>query len=159
MQRPLVSIGADHRGFKLKQVLMSAMSDWGFKVNDVGAFSARRIDFPPMAFQVAESVAKRPKKVVGVLLCGSGIGVAIAANKVKGVRAALVMNQTMAKQAVTHDRANVLVLPADFLTAQQAQQLLKAFLHSLPDTDSAHKRRVAQITAYERRVYKSNSIQ
>lgn len=155
MVRPLVSIGADHRGFKLKQLLTSALSDWGFKVNDVGVYSARRSDFPLVAFQVAESVARRPSKVVGVLLCGSGIGVAVAANKVKGVRAALVMNQAMAQQAVAHDRVNVLVLPADFITAAQARRLLKTFLQTLPDKDVAHQRRVAQISAYERRVFKS----
>lgn len=149
MTTQVIHIGSDHRGFKHKQSLISALTDWGMTVRDAGAFSQERADFPPVAFTVAEAVAKHPKTSRGVLLCGSGIGMAIAANKVKGVRAALVMNVAMAQQAVEHDQANILVLPANFVTTAQARQMLKAFLAAQPQAESAYKRRVKQISTYE----------
>lgn len=150
MAKPQVIIGADHKGFALKQELIAALTDWGYGVKDVGAYSDHRTDFPPMAFSVAQHVAKHAKKSVGVLLCGSGIGMAIAANKVKGARAALVMNTSMAKQGVEHDQANILVLPAVYMTKRQAKQALKAFLSARPDSDPAYHRRVKLITKFER---------
>lgn len=150
MTKPKVMIGSDHRGFALKQELLSALTDWGYRVKDVGAYSDHRTDFPPVAFSVAQSVARQPKKTVGVLLCGSGIGMAIAANKVKGARAALVMNTSMAKQGVEHDQSNILVLPALYITKRQATAMLKAFLSAHPDPDPSYHRRVKQITQFER---------
>lgn len=150
MAKPKVIIGADHKGFKLKQELIATLTDWGYSVKDVGAYSDHRTDFPPMAFSVAQFVAKHPKKSVGVLMCGSGIGMAIAANKVKGARAALVMNTPMAKQGVEHDQANILVLPALYMTKRQAREALKAFLVAQPDPDPSYHRRVKLITQFER---------
>ncbi len=145
-----VVIGADHKGFALKQELIAVLTDWGYSVKDVGTYSDQRTDFPPIAFSVAQLVTKRPKITVGVLLCGSGIGMAIAANKVKGARAALVMNTAMATQGVEHDQANILVLPALYLTTRQAKQVVKAFLSAHPDRDPAYHRRVKLITKFER---------
>lgn len=149
MMKQQVIIGADHKGFALKQELIAALTDWGYSVKDVGTYSDHRTDFPPIAFSVAQHVAKH-KKSTGVLLCGSGIGMAIAANKVKGARAALVMNTAMAKQGVEHDQANILVLPAVYLTKRQAKDALKAFLSAQPDADPAYHRRVKLITKFER---------
>lgn len=154
MRQLVVHIGSDHRGFKLKQALISAMTDWGMAVRDAGAYSDRRTDFPPVAFQVAEAVVKHPG-ARGVLMCGSGIGMDMAANKVLGARAALVNNNSMAKQAVEHDQANIIVLPANYVTVAQAKRLLKTFLQAQPDSDVAHRRRVKQISAYERSVKRS----
>lgn len=150
MGKPRVSIGADHRGFELKQHLVSALSDWGYQIHDAGVFSNRRTDFPVVAFAVSQDVAKQRGKSVGVLLCGSGTGMVIAANKVKGIRAALVLNPYMAKQAVEHDQANVLVLPALLIKPAQAKRLLKTFLTSTPAADPAYTRRVQQISKFER---------
>lgn len=150
-KKPKVVIGADHKGFALKQELVSTLTDWGYTVKDVGTYSEHRTDFPPMAFSVAQQVARHPKQTVGVLLCGSGIGMAIAANKVRGARAALVMNSVMATQGVEHDQANILVLPAVFLTKTQAKLALKAFLTAQPDSDPAYHRRVKLISQYERK--------
>lgn len=150
MPKPRIFIGADHHGFTLKQELIAALTDWGYSVKDVGAYSDHRTDFPPMAFSVAQQVAKQPKKSLGLLMCGSGIGMAIAANKVKGARAALVMNPSMAKQGVEHDQANILVLPARYMTKKQAKQALQAFLTAQPNPDPAYHRRVKLITQFER---------
>lgn len=146
-----VSIGTDHQGYHLKQVLLSTLTDWGYGVIDAGVFSQRRSDYPPIAFSVARAVAKQPQQIRGVLLCGSGIGMAIAANKVKGARAALVMNSQMATQAVEHDQANILVFPASYLNSRQVVHILKAFLKARPDIDTAHRRRVKQIHQFEQR--------
>lgn len=154
MPKLVVHIGSDHRGFKLKQALISAMTDWGVVVRDAGAFSDRRTDFPPVAFAVAEAVATHPA-VRGVLMCGSGVGMDMAANKVDGARAALVTNASMVKQAVEHDQANILVLPANYVTVAQAKRLLNTFLQAQPDKDAAHRRRVKQISAYERSAKRS----
>lgn len=143
-------IGSDHRGFKLKRALIDALSDWGVVVHDAGTFSDHRTDFPPIAFKVAEAVAKHSTNVRGVLMCGSGIGMDMAANKVPGARAAMVTNISTAKQAVEHDQANILVLAANDVTVTQAKRLLKTFLQAQPDQDAAHKRRVKQISTYER---------
>lgn len=150
MAKLQVIIGADHKGFALKQELIAALTDWGYQVKDVGTYSDHRTDFPPIAFSVAQHVSKHAKKSVGVLLCGSGIGMAIAANKVKGARAALVMNAAMAKQGVEHDQANILVLPAVYMTKRQGKQVLKAFLAASPDADPAYHRRVKLISKFER---------
>lgn len=150
MKELVVHIGSDHRGFKLKRALISSMSDWGIVVHDAGTFSDHRTDFPPVAFKVAEAVANHSPNVRGVLMCGSGIGMDIAANKVVGARAALVTNLNTAKQAVEHDQANILVLAALDVSVVQARRWLKTFLQAQPDQDPAHKRRVKQISAYER---------
>ncbi|MGQ9707768.1 MAG: ribose 5-phosphate isomerase B, partial [bacterium] len=101
-----IALGADHRGFTLKQELLHYLNRLGYKVKDQGTFSAESADYPDFAFAVARAV-KSGRVQRGVLVCATGIGMSIAANKVRGVRAALCWNEKMARLARKHNNANV----------------------------------------------------
>jgi len=138
-----IALGADHRGFALKEKLALYLKRLGFKVDDRGTFTPERVDYPDFALAVAEAVA-RGQAQRGILICATGIGMSIAANKVRSVRAALCLNTRMARLAREHNNANVLCLGADFLTAAQAKGVVRVFL----GTDFAggrHSRRVRKI--------------
>lgn len=143
-------IGADHGGFKLKQEIIpwlgEIMPDW--TIYDQGASELDPDDdYPQYAFAVAEQVAQNEGHM-GILICRSGNGMAIAANKVKGVRAALCFSPEHASKAREHNHANILVLDADYLTADQNKEIVEAFFNTAPG-DGRHVRRVGEIERYE----------
>ncbi|MGH9601510.1 MAG: ribose 5-phosphate isomerase B, partial [Terriglobales bacterium] len=109
-----VSIGADHAGFELKEKIRKLLGDQGIEVVDEGTHSADSVDYPDYARKVAESVARKQAQR-GILVCGSGIGMAMAANKVHGIRAAHVTSEQEARMSREHNDANVLTLGARFL--------------------------------------------
>lgn len=120
-----IVIGADHRGFKYKQFIMQGMS--GYNWVDVGAFDAERSDFPLFVEKACSSIVGKQAQL-GVLLCGSGVGMSIMANRFAGIYAALVWNEQVAQKAKEHNDANVLVIPADFVTEQQTVSIIQAWL-------------------------------
>lgn len=122
-----IAIGADHRGFALKQAIIEHFKEHEF--DDKGACSTERSDYPVFAGAVTSAVISK-RAEVGILLCGSGIGMSIAANRVKGIYAGLCWSPAIATKAKENDGINVLVLPADFLTAAEAYLVIDAWLNA-----------------------------
>jgi len=120
-----ISIGADHRGFTLKKKLIDTLVDYTW--HDAGAFDDQRTDYPIFARKVCNDISSGLASV-GVLICGSGIGMAIAANRYKGIYAALCWNVAIAQVARQDDGSNLLVLPSDFVTPEQAVEMFKVWI-------------------------------
>jgi ribose 5-phosphate isomerase B len=143
-----IAFGADHAGFELKRDLAAAAAQQGHEILDVGTFTAAAVDYPDIAEAVA--IAIRNGQVDrGVIVCGSGAGVAVAANKFPGIRAAVCHDTYTAKQAVEHDDLNVLCLGARVIGAAVAKLLTETFLAATFSADERHMRRVAKIDAIE----------
>lgn len=143
-----VIIGSDHGGFRLKNDLVDFLKRKKFIVKDFGAYSEDSCDYPLIAFKVAREVA-REKNTRGILICKSGIGNSIAANKVKGIRAALVFNLTSAKLSRQHNDANILVLGARFTKEELAKRIALIWLKT-KFVGGRHLRRINQIKRIER---------
>ena len=142
-----IALAADHAGFEEKEKLKNTLADLGVDFDDMGTASSDSVDYPDYALKVARAVATGEYEQ-GVLVCGSGTGMAIAANKVHGVRAAVAWSPDIARLARQHNDANVLSLPARFIGDDQAKEILKAWF----DADfegGRHERRVEKITAAE----------
>lgn len=139
----VIPIGADHAGFALKERLKQELRSLGFEPLDLGTTSADSTDYPDYAHPVAEQV-ERGEVRRGVLLCGTGLGMACAANRHHGVRAAVAWTPEVARLARAHNDANILVLPARFVTEQQGLEILRAWL-SEPFEGGRHQRRVDKI--------------
>lgn len=139
----VIPIGADHAGFELKERLKQELQKLGYEPLDLGTHSADSTDYPdyahPVARQVETGAAKR-----GILLCGTGLGMAYAANRHHGVRAAVVWTPEVAKLARAHNDSNVLVLPARFVTEADGLEILRAWL-TTPFEGGRHERRVHKI--------------
>ena len=121
-----IAIGSDHRGLELKQKVIKLVTDAGNEYKDFGAYSEARVDYPNIAEAVGKAVASGQYDR-GILICGTGIGMCIAANKVKGIRAGLAVNEFMAVRSRQHNNANILCLGAENDESQLAQ-MVKAFL-------------------------------
>ena len=142
-----VAIGADHAGFELKNVLGDALRRTGHEVCDCGTNSAESTDYPDYAGRVAQAVASGTAER-GVLVCGSGVGMSIAANKVRGIRAALGVTPEEVRLTRAHNDANILTLGARFTDSALAGELLRTFLET-PFEGGRHQRRVAKIAEME----------
>lgn len=138
-----IAIGADHAGYEYKSFLKKKIEGWGHKVVDLGTDGPDSVDYPDFAHPVAELVDKKKAKL-GVLICGSANGVAMAANKHQNVRAAISWETQLAKLARTHNNANVICIPARFVTKRLAANMVKAFL-TTDFEGGRHKRRVGKI--------------
>ena len=136
----LLALGSDHAGFDLKQRIREHLEKQGVKLKDLGTMSEESADYPDFARAVAEHVANNQTRF-GILICASGVGMSIAANKVPGVRAALVLNEEMARLARQHNDANVLCLGQKFVSPDAAMQIIEAFLNSNFE-GGRHERRV-----------------
>lgn len=148
---PKVFIGADHGGFELKEKIKTHLIERGYQVEDCGATSLNPDDdYPEFAFAVAEKVAA-DQYSRGILLCRSGVGMTIAANKVPGARAATLHSEAEAAHARSHDDVTIAALPADFLTEQQIFATLGVFLVTPFSEEERHTRRLQKITAFEGR--------
>lgn len=143
----VISFGADHGGYAQKEVLVAYLKNAGYEVIDNGAFSEESVDYPDFAKLVADDVACG-KASFGILVCGTGIGMAIAANKVKGVRAANVTSASFAKLAREHNDANVLTLSGRFVSVEENKAAVDMFLSS-EFQGGRHSRRVDKITSIE----------
>jgi ribose 5-phosphate isomerase B len=139
----VIPIGADHAGFELKERLKRELKTLGFEPLDLGTHSTDSTDYPDYAHPVAERV-ERGEARRGVLLCGTGLGMAYAANRHPGVRAAVAWTPEIARLARAHNNANVLVLPARYVTEQEGLAILRAWLDA-PFEGGRHERRVQKI--------------
>lgn len=138
-----LAIASDHAGFDLKEVLKKSLSEKGFALQDFGAYSSDSVDYPDFAHPLAASVEKGENDL-GILICGSGNGVCITANHHAGIRAALAWNEEIASLARQHNNANVLCLPARFISEEEALNIVMAYL-SMEFEGGRHQRRVEKI--------------
>ena len=142
MNNKSIAIGADHAGFEYKQLLLEVLKD--NEVNDYGTYSADSVDYPDFAHPVASAVEKGEKDF-GVLICGSANGVAMTANKHQGVRAAICWNEELAELARSHNNANVLCIPARFVSPELAKSITTKFLNTSFE-GGRHDNRVQKIS-------------
>jgi ribose 5-phosphate isomerase B len=146
-KKPRIALGADHAGFHTKEIIRGFLEGQGYAVNDVGTWSEESVDYPDYARKVAEAVAGG-RAQLGILACGTGIGMAIAANKVPGIRAATVHDPGTAWAAREHNNANVLTLGGRVVDAAQAVEIVRGFL-SASFAGGRHQRRIDKIAAME----------
>ncbi len=139
-----VVVGSDHAGFELKEYLKSLLTAWGHEVTDVGTTSTASVDYPEYGAAVGKKVVELGGDARGLAVCGSGIGISMAANKVAGVRAALVSEPTAARLSREHNDANVICLGERLIGRAVAEEALKMFL-ATPFAGGRHQRRVAQL--------------
>jgi ribose 5-phosphate isomerase B len=138
-----ISLGADHRGFELKEKIKQYLTELGHEVTDFGTDSTESVDYPDFGFKVAEAVAKGEVDF-GVLVCWTGNGMNIAANKVKGARSALCLNDEMAMLARAHNNANVLALASNFVSEKTAKMILDVWM-TTEFEGGRHTRRLEKI--------------
>ena len=143
-----IALGADHAGFELKEKLRGYLQQKGIAVDDRGTKSPESVDYPDYARMVSEDVIAR-RADFGILVCGSGIGMSIAANKVPGIRAVNAHDETEAHLAREHNNANVLTLGGRFLDENAAHKIIDKWL-STPFAGGRHAQRVDKIAAIER---------
>jgi ribose 5-phosphate isomerase B len=145
-----IVIGSDHAGFALKNAMGDVLRGMGNAVLDVGAFNENPSDYPDFAEAVGRAVLDgRAER--GVLICGSGVGASVAANKLVGIRAAVCHDTYSAHQGVEHDDMNVLVLGSRIIGVKLAEDLVKAFLGAQFTNEERHKRRLAKIAVLEQK--------
>jgi ribose 5-phosphate isomerase B len=138
-----IAIGGDHAGFEYKEAIKKALEEEGHSIKDFGPYSAESVDYPDFVHPLASAIAKG-EQILGILICGSGNGVAMTANKHEGVRAALCWNEELSALARAHNNANILCLPARFIPLDEAQKLVQTFLkHDFEG--GRHQRRVEKI--------------
>ena len=142
-----IAIGADHAGYRLKELIREHLENTGHDVNDFGAHSLdKKDDYPDFAFPVAKSVSAGGSDI-GILVCSTGIGMSITANKVAGIRAALVVTEEFARTARSHNHANIITLPGNgYLDDTQAVKIVDAYLGA-EEEEGRHQRRVDKIHA------------
>jgi len=138
-----IALGADHRGFALKEELKRWLTARGHEIVDFGPASADRVDYPDYAFKVADAVV-RHQADRGILICSTGIGMSIAANKVRGVRAVLADSVRLARLSREHNDANVLCLGADFVSAAETRRIVSVWLRT-EFAGGRHARRVRKL--------------
>jgi ribose 5-phosphate isomerase B len=142
-----IAIGSDHAGYEDKEKIKRQLEELGVEYEDVGTVSTESTDYPIYAKKVAEKVAKGEVEQ-GILVCGSGNGMQMAANKVKGVRAALAWNEETARLAREHNDSNVLSIPARMISPEEVSKVVKSYLEAKFE-GGRHARRVEKITEIE----------
>lgn len=151
-----VYLGSDHAGFRAKERIKAMLERMDVSYEDLGATKLdKNDDYPDYAFPVAAAVARSKGKARGVLVCGSGVGVDMVANRVRGARSVLATTSYMAQQGVQHDNANILSLAARVNTQRQMERFVKIFLAAKFSTAKRHQRRSDKITNYEKKWLKS----
>ena len=145
-----IFIGSDHAGFALKEKVKKKKKKKGYEVWDFGCFSDESCDYPDFAERVARKVAKS-RKAIGILFCGTGIGMCITANKIKGIHAALIHNEFTGKSAREHNNANVICLGARVIGLKTAKTAINTFLNA-EFQGGRHARRVRKIRRIEKNV-------
>jgi RpiB/LacA/LacB family sugar-phosphate isomerase len=150
-----IAVGADHAGFELKEDVEAALRALGHDVLDVGTDSKAPVDYPDFAEKVGLAVVeKRAER--GILICGSGVGASVAANKIRGVRASVCHDTYSAHQGVEHDDLNVLVLGGRVVGPALAMDLVQAFVSASFSGEERHARRLAKVLALEDRTHPSS---
>jgi ribose 5-phosphate isomerase B len=139
----MIPIGCDHAGFQTKQAIIEHLTSLGYEVIDYGCYSEDSIDYPDYAHPVAEHIEKNPG-TLGILLCGSGNGISMTANKHQQIRSALCWKKEIAELARQHNDANIITLPARFISIEEAIEMVDAFLNT-PFEGGRHATRVDKI--------------
>ncbi len=145
-----IVIGADHAGFPLKGLVIDQLRTWGHAIDDVGTHSTEPVDFPDVAQALCAKILAGSADR-GIMVCGTGVGACIAANKIPGIRAALCHDVYSARQCVEHDDVNVMCVGAQIVGDQLAYDLIKAYLAAVFSTEEHFRRRVAKLAELERR--------
>ena len=140
----LIPIGSDHAGYTMKETLMVYLRSLGHEVKDYGCFSQDSIDYPAFAHPVAKHISAHPQSL-GILLCGSGNGISMTANKHAAIRCALCWDEEIAQLARQHNDANIVALPARFISDEKAKVIVKIFLETNFE-GGRHANRVAKIS-------------
>jgi len=149
-----VVIGSDHAGFQLKNAMGVLLASLGHEVLDVGAYNENPSDYPDFAECVGKAVLDgRAER--GVLICGSGVGASVAANKVRGIRAGMCTDTYSAHQGVEHDNINVLVLGSRITGEKVAEELVRSYMSAQFTNEERHVRRLAKVKALEDKMCKS----
>ena len=143
-----IVIGSDHAGFELKEQMGDLLRSLGQEVLDVGAFNENPSDYPDFAEAVGRAVLDG-KAERGVLICGSGVGATVAANKIRGIRAGMCTDTYSAHQGVEHDNINVLVLGSRITGEKVAEELVRAYMGAKFTNEERHVRRLAKVQALE----------
>jgi len=139
-----VFIGCDHAGYQLKQAIKKHLDREDLKVTDLGAFSEESVDYPDITKEVVEKVIEYPNSF-GIMICGTGQGTAMTANRERGIRAAVCTNEYMAQMAREHNHANMLCLGQRVIDEDMALKIVDKFLETKFDMDERHVRRVKKI--------------
>ncbi len=147
-----IAIGCDHGGIVLKPAVIKALTELGAEVVDLGTYDESSVDYPVYGLKVAEAVASGDCDA-GVLMCGTGIGISISANKVKGIRAAVVTNEFMAEMTKRHNNANIIALGGRVVTPEQAESIVKAWFTAEYE-GGRHQRRLDMIADIESKYFK-----
>ena len=143
-----IAIASDHGGFEYKEQLIPYLTSLGYEVTDMGCYSTDSIDYSDYAFPLAEAVSDGTVER-GIVICGTGIGVSICANKVKNVRCALCTDPLMAKLTREHNDSNVLALGGRIIGIELAKEIAATWLKTPFSNDERHIRRIEKISAYE----------
>ncbi len=151
-----IAIGSDHAGFELKGHLVQHLRTLGLQAVDVGTDSAAPVDYPDFAQAVGEALLDG-RADRGVLICGSGVGASVAANKIFGIRAAVCHDAYSAHQGVEHDDMNVLVLGSRVIGVELARELVSAYVHAAFTHEDRHVRRLQKVRALEARMLERKS--
>ncbi len=139
----IIPIGADHAGFELKSAIISHLTAVGYTMKDFGCYSEESIDYPDFGHPVAEMVEQN-EGMLGILICGSGNGINMTANKHQGVRSALCWKNELAELARLHNNANIIALPARFISTEEGLEMVNTFLTTAFE-GGRHERRVEKI--------------
>lgn len=154
----MIYIGSDHAGYDLKEVVKVALDEAEREYVDLGVFTTDSADYPDVAREVAEKVSENAvvhvggapdTSAMGILICGTGTGMVMAANKLDGIRAASVTNETLAEMARRHNDANIITLGSRIVDKELAVKLVNIFLSTPFDGDERHQKRIAKITEIE----------
>lgn len=150
-----IFLGADHRGFDLKEKIKEWLKDRKYSVEDLGAYKLDpQDDYPDFASAVAGKIAESPEENRGILICGSGVGMDTAANKFRGVRATVGWNTESVEHARSHDDVNVISIPADWTPPEAAREIVRAFLDTPFSGEERHTRRLKKIEEIEGKNFK-----
>lgn len=144
-----IAIGCDHGAFDYKETIKKMLLDEGYEVEDCGAYSDAAVDYPDIAFKTAELVAQN-KADKGIVLCGTGIGISIAANKVEGIRCALCTDTTMARLTREHNNANMLAMGQRIIGIELCKDIVHTFLNTSFSEGERHINRINKISAIEK---------
>lgn len=143
-----IAIGCDHGGFALKREVIPFIDSLGYELIDMGCYDENSVDYPDVAFSLAERVGSGEISR-GILICGTGIGISISANKVRGVRCALCTDETMARLTREHNDSNILALGGRIVGSELAKSIVKTWLETEFSHGERHVKRIGKISEYE----------
>lgn len=147
-----VFIASDHRGFKLKEYLKKKLREQNIETKDFGTHSEDSCDYPDFVFPAAKEAAKQGARLI--VICGSGLGASMCANKVPGIRCALITTASQAKSSREHNDANAIALPADLISKRKAWKFVKLWLQTPFSEEERHKRRLKKIKNWENKIFR-----